>query len=167
MTDDKQQKLNCNFCGKNREEVEKLIAGPNVYICDECIKLSYSIVSEEQHVEFDNLVFDELPKPSQIKDFLDTFIMGQDSAKEILSVNAYNHYKRISNVIHDVDLDKTNVLLMGPTGTGKTLLAKTLAKKLKVPFAIADATTLTEAGYVGEDVESVLERLLTLSDYDV
>lgn len=162
-----EQGLTCNFCGKNREQVEKLIAGPGVYICDECVKLSYGIVSEEQAGELGNLEFEELPKPSEIKEFLDLYIMGQDSAKEILSVNAYNHYKRISNVIHDVEIDKTNVLLLGPTGTGKTLLARTLAKKLQVPFAIADATTLTEAGYVGEDVESVLERLLTIADFDV
>lgn len=164
MSEDKV--LTCNFCGKKREEVEKLIAGPGVYICDECIKLSYGIVSEDTDLS-EGLDFDELPRPSEIKDYLDTFIMGQDSAKEILSVNAYNHYKRITNVIKDVEVDKTNVLLLGPTGTGKTLLAKTLAKKLKVPFAIADATTLTEAGYVGEDVESVLERLMALSDYDL
>tara|TARA_B100000424_G_C22899422_1_gene478370 strand:+ start:17 stop:1288 length:1272 start_codon:yes stop_codon:yes gene_type:complete len=162
-----EQGLTCNFCGKNREQVEKLIAGPGVYICDECVKLSYGIVSEEQAGELGNLEFEELPKPSEIKEFLDLYIMGQDSAKEILSVNAYNHYKRISNIIHDVEIDKTNVLLLGPTGTGKTLLARTLAKKLQVPFAIADATTLTEAGYVGEDVESVLERLLTIADFDV
>ena len=161
------QALTCNFCGKKRDDVEKLIAGPGVYICDECVKLSYGIVSEEQGGELGNLDFDELPRPSDIKDFLDLYIMGQDSAKEILSVNAYNHYKRISNIIHDVEIDKTNVLLLGPTGTGKTLLAKTLAKKLQVPFAIADATTLTEAGYVGEDVETVLERLLTIADFDV
>ena len=164
MSEDKS--LSCNFCGKKRDDVEKLIAGPGVYICDECIKLSYSIVQEDQAV-ITALDFSELPKPSEIKNYLDQYIMGQDAAKEILSVNAYNHYKRISNVIHDVDIDKTNVLLLGPTGTGKTLLAKTLAKKLQVPFAIADATTLTEAGYVGEDVESVLERLLTLSDFDI
>lgn len=161
-----EEKLSCNFCGKNRDDVEKLIAGPNVYICDECIKLSYGIVNEDA-TSLESLEFDELPKPQELKDYLDTYIMGQDSAKEILTVNAYNHYKRISNVIHDVDLDKTNVLLVGPTGTGKTLLAKTLARKLKVPFAIADATTLTEAGYVGEDVESVLERLLAIADYDL
>jgi ATP-dependent Clp protease ATP-binding subunit ClpX len=161
-----EQTLTCNFCGKKRDDVEKLIAGPGVYICDECIKLSYSIVQDDKP-DMNLLVFSDLPKPSEIKDYLDQYIMGQDAAKEIVSVNAYNHYKRISNVIHDVDIDKTNVLLLGPTGTGKTLLAKTLAKKLQVPFAIADATTLTEAGYVGEDVESVLERLLTLSDFDL
>jgi len=158
--------LNCNFCGKNREDVEKLIAGPNVYICDECIRLSYGIVADTNQ-GLESLDFEELPKPQEIKDFLDKYIMGQDEAKEILSVNAYNHYKRITNVITDVEIDKTNVLLIGPTGTGKTLLAKTLAKKINVPFAIADATTLTEAGYVGEDVESVLERLLLLSDFDL
>jgi len=159
--------LTCNFCGKNRNDVEKLIAGPGVYICDECIKLSYSIVSEEEDLSIGNLNFEELPRPEEIKHFLDEYIMGQDNAKEILSVNAYNHYKRVTNVIKNVEVDKTNLLLIGPTGTGKTLLAKTLAKKLNVPFAIADATTLTEAGYVGEDVESVLERLLTLADYDI
>jgi len=159
--------LTCNFCGKKRDDVEKLIAGPGVYICDECIKLSYSIVAEDVDTNLGQLDFDELPRPSEIKEYLDQFIMGQDAAKEILSVNAYNHYKRITSVIKDVQIDKTNVLLLGPTGTGKTLLAKTLAKKLQVPFAIADATTLTEAGYVGEDVESVLERLLSLADYDI
>ena len=161
------QALTCNFCGKKRDDVEKLIAGPGVYICDECVKLSYGIVSEEQGGELGNLDFDELPRPSDIKDFLDLYIMGQDSAKEILSVNAYNHYKRISNIIHDVEIDKTNVLLLGPTGTGKTLLAKTLAKKLQVPFAIADATTLTEAGYVGEDVENILLTLIQSADYEI
>jgi ATP-dependent Clp protease ATP-binding subunit ClpX len=167
MTDNTQQKLNCNFCGKHREEVEKLIAGPNVYICDECIKLSYDIVKEDSNLSFDTLDFSSLPNPIEIKSFLDEYIMAQDHAKEILSVNAYNHYKRITNQVKDVELEKTNILLMGSTGTGKTLLARTLAKKLNVPFAIADATTLTEAGYVGEDVESVLERLLSLADYDI
>ena len=161
------QKLTCNFCGKHREEVEKLIAGPNVYICDECIKISYDIVKDEAHLDLTDLDFESIPKPLEIKSFLDEYVMAQESAKEILSVNAYNHYKRITNQIKNIEIEKTNILLMGSTGTGKTLLAKTLAKKLKVPFAIADATTLTEAGYVGEDVESVLERLLLLSDFDI
>ena len=159
--------VSCNFCGKKREEVEKLIAGPGVYICDECIKLSYNIVSDTDEKTVGDLTFDLLPKPTELKKYLDQYIMGQDSAKEILSVNAYNHYKRITNVLPDIELDKSNILLVGPTGTGKTLIAKTLAKKLQVPFAMADATTLTEAGYVGEDVESVLERLLTLADFDI
>tara|TARA_R110002153_G_scaffold273692_1_gene445280 strand:- start:1145 stop:2416 length:1272 start_codon:yes stop_codon:yes gene_type:complete len=166
MTDEK-QKLNCNFCGKHREEVEKLIAGPNVYICDECIKLSYNIVKDDNNLNLSNLDFSSIPNPMEIKAFLDESIISQHSAKEILSVSAYNHYKRVSNIIQDVELEKSNILLMGSTGTGKTLLAKTLASKLGVPFAIADATTLTEAGYVGEDVESVLERLLTLADFDL
>ena len=161
------QKLTCNFCGKHREEVEKLIAGPNVYICDECIKLSYDIVKEDVGIDLTDLDFNSIPNPIEIKAFLDEYVMAQSSAKEILSVNAYNHYKRVTNQIKDIEVEKTNILLMGSTGTGKTLLAKTLAKKLQVPFAIADATTLTEAGYVGEDVESVLERLLSLSDYDI
>ena len=161
------QKLTCNFCGKKREDVEKLIAGPNVYICDECIKLSYDIVKESNELDLSEIDFDSLPKPDEIKEYLDEYIVGQESAKEILSVSSYNHYKRISNQIKDVDIEKTNILVVGSTGSGKTLLAKTLAKKLQVPFAIADATTLTEAGYVGEDVESVLERLLSLANFDI
>ena len=162
-----EKNLSCNFCGKNREDVEKLIAGPNVYICDECIKISYNIVKEDLELDNSNLDLDDISKPHEIKNFLDEYVIGQDSAKEIISVSAYNHYKRVSNKIKDIELDKSNILVLGPTGSGKTLMAKTLAKKLKVPFAMADATTLTEAGYVGEDVESVLERLLVLSDYDI
>ena len=166
MTEDKKT-LNCNFCGKHREEDEKLIAGPNVYICDECIKISYDIVKDDTSIDITDLDFQSIPNPIEIKKYLDEYVMAQSSAKEILSVNAYNHYKRVTNQIKDIEIEKTNILLMGSTGTGKTLLAKTLANKLQVPFAIADATTLTEAGYVGEDVESVLERLMSLANYDI
>jgi len=158
--------LQCSFCGKNRDNVDKLIAGPSVYICNECIVLSYDIVVNTLSATDTSLSFDDLPGPQEIKDFLDLHIIGHSDTKELLAVSAYNHYKRIlgGSAIH---IDKTNVLLVGPTGTGKTLFAKTLAKKLGVPFAIADATTLTEAGYVGEDVESVLERLLSIADWDI
>ena len=165
MTDDNKH-LHCNFCGKKREDVEKLIAGPNVYICDECIKLSYDIVKNKE-LDDDDDFFESIPSPQEIKQFLDEFVVGQDNAKEVLSVSAYNHYKKISALNHDVEFDKSNIILIGPTGSGKTLLAKTLAKKLHIPFAITDATTLTEAGYVGEDVESVLERLLSVANYDL
>ena len=166
MTEENQT-LTCNFCGKKRDDVEKLIAGPDVYICDECIKISYDIVKEEKDLNYDNFDLDIVPKPQEIKEHLDQYVIGQDDAKEILSVSAYNHYKRISDKLKDNPVDKSNILLMGPTGTGKTLLVQTLAKKLNVPFAIADATTLTEAGYVGEDAESVLERLVHLANYDI
>ena len=163
MTD---TKLNCNFCGKNRDQVEKLIAGPNVYICNECISISYEILDDDKHLLFEELV--DIPTPREIHDYLNLYITGQDEAKEILSTSAYNHYKRINHKsTGDVVVEKSNVLMIGPTGSGKTLFAKTLAKKLNVPFAIADATTLTEAGYVGDDVEAVLERLLAVSDYDI
>ena len=158
--------LNCSFCGKSRDSVEKLIAGPNVYICNECIVLSYNIVQKIDKPEEESN-FGTLPSPKEIKEHLDEYIVGHESAKELLSVSAYNHYKRVLSNDETIELEKTNVLLLGPTGTGKTLFAKTLAKKLNVPFAIADATTLTEAGYVGEDVESVLERLLTIADFDI
>jgi len=160
-------KLNCNFCGKNRDSVEKLIAGPNVYICNECITLSYKIVIDDLKDNQDQDTDKPLPTPSEIKEFLDEYIVGHSDAKEMLSVSSYNHYKRIYNVFNDVEIEKSNILLVGPTGSGKTLFAKTLSKVLNVPFAIADATTLTEAGYVGEDVESVLERLFVMANYDL
>ena len=165
MTEQKQ--LACNFCGKYREDVEKLISGPDVYICNECITLSYKIIKKDAELEVNDFNLEALPKPDEIKSFLDEYVIGQVFAKEILSVSAYNHYKRISQSAPNVEIEKTNILLVGSSGSGKTLLAKTLANKLKVPFAIADATTLTEAGYVGEDVESVLERLLSLANYDL
>lgn len=164
MTD---KKLNCNFCGKNRNQVEKLIAGPNVYICNECISISYEILDDDKN----RFYVDEsmsIPTPTEIHNYLDKYITGQHETKEILSTSAYNHYKRINQKSNsEVEIEKSNVLLVGPTGSGKTLFAKTLAKRLNVPFAIADATTLTEAGYVGDDVESVLERLLVVADYDI
>lgn len=165
MTDD-DNKLHCNFCGKSRDKVEKLIAGPNIYICDECITLSYNIIKDDT-TELDQSSHTDIPAPREIHDFLNEHIIGNDSAKEVLSICAYNHYKRIGQRNTSVNIEKSNVLLIGSTGSGKTLMAKTLAKKLNVPFAIADATTLTEAGYVGEDVESILERLLSLADFDV
>lgn len=162
MTDNKN--LHCSFCGKNRSEVDKLIAGPSVYICNECIVLSYNIVVEESSQNDTEFDLGNIPTPNEIKEHLDTYIIGHNDTKELLAVSTYNHYKRLQS---DSNIDKSNVLLIGATGTGKTLFAKTLAKKMHVPFAIADATTLTEAGYVGEDVESVLERLLSVADYNV
>lgn len=160
--------LQCSFCGKNREEVEKLIAGPNVYICNECISLSYHIVQETKTESQAHLDLDSIPTPREIKAHFDEYIVGHDQAKEMLAVSAYNHYKRVlSDLDDDLEIEKSNILLIGPTGNGKTLFAKTLAKKMQVPFAIADATTLTEAGYVGEDVDSVIERLLSTADFDV
>jgi ATP-dependent Clp protease ATP-binding subunit ClpX len=151
----------CSFCGKHSDVAKKLIAGPGVYICDECVQVCNKIMSEEENISSDFV--DDIPTPKEIKQYLDDYVIGQESAKRTLSVGVYNHYKRImfkDKVSGDVELEKTNVLLIGPTGTGKTLLAKTLARKLKVPFAIADATTLTEAGYVGEDVENILLKLI-------
>jgi ATP-dependent Clp protease ATP-binding subunit ClpX len=151
----------CSFCGKHSDVAKKLIAGPGVYICDECVQVCNKIMSEEENISADFV--DDIPTPKEIKEYLDEYVIGQDVAKKYLSVGVYNHYKRImfkDKVSKDVELEKSNVLLIGPTGTGKTLLAKTLAKKLKVPFAIADATTLTEAGYVGEDVENILLKLI-------
>ncbi|HAK45392.1 MAG TPA: ATP-dependent Clp protease ATP-binding subunit ClpX [Spirochaeta sp.] len=152
----------CSFCGKSADAARKLIAGPGVYICDDCVYVCKKILEEEEDI-LTGEYLEEVPKPQDIKDYLDQYIIGQETAKKVLSVAVYNHYKRItqnSKLDKDVELEKSNVLLIGPTGTGKTLLAKTLAAKLKVPFAIADATTLTEAGYVGEDVENILLKLI-------
>ena len=161
--------LKCSFCGKSQKQVKKLIAGPGVYICDECIDLCNEIIEEELS-ETSELKFDELPKPKEIYDFLNDYVIGQDTAKKVMSVAVYNHYKRIqvgAAASGDVELQKSNIILLGPTGCGKTLLAQTLARMLNVPFAIADATALTEAGYVGEDVENILLKLIQAADYDV
>jgi ATP-dependent Clp protease ATP-binding subunit ClpX len=161
--------LKCSFCGKSQKQVKKLIAGPGVYICDECIDLCNEIIEEELS-ESSDLRWDDLPKPKEIYEFLDSYVIGQDSAKRTLSVAVYNHYKRIQagdKEKDSVELAKSNILLLGPTGCGKTLLAQTLARMLNVPFAIADATALTEAGYVGEDVENILLKLIQAADYDV
>jgi ATP-dependent Clp protease ATP-binding subunit ClpX len=161
--------LKCSFCGKSQKQVKKLIAGPGVYICDECIDLCNEII-EEELTESSEVKFDDLPKPKEIYEFLDSYVIGQDNAKKTLSVAVYNHYKRVQAGSGDkdpVELQKSNTMLLGPTGCGKTLLAQTLAKMLNVPFAIADATALTEAGYVGEDVENILLKLIQAADYDV
>ena len=160
--------LKCSFCGKSQKQVKKLIAGPGVYICDECIDLCNEII-EEEFSNTEEISFTELPKPAEIKSYLDDYVVGQIEAKKKLSVAVYNHYKRIrsADIQRDVELQKSNIILIGPTGCGKTLLAQTLARQLNVPFAIADATSLTEAGYVGEDVENILLKLLQAADYDV
>jgi ATP-dependent Clp protease ATP-binding subunit ClpX len=161
--------LKCSFCGKSQKQVKKLIAGPGVYICDECIDLCNEII-EEEFSSAPEINFTELPKPVEISSYLDDYVVGQDPAKKKLAVAVYNHYKRIRSGEHrrdDVELHKSNILLIGPTGCGKTLLAQTLARQLNVPFAIADATALTEAGYVGEDVENILLKLIQAADYDV
>ena len=176
MSDNKQGKnsesdrlLYCSFCGKSQHEVRKLIAGPSVFICDECVELCNDIIREEIQEKSATGAGNNLPTPREIKGILDEYVIGQETAKKILSVAVYNHYKRLEQGIKksDVELSKSNVLLIGPTGSGKTLLAETLARLLNVPFTIADATTLTEAGYVGEDVENIIQKLLQKCDYDV
>ncbi len=182
MTDDRDGKgedsgklLYCSFCGKSQHEVRKLIAGPSVFICDECVDLCNDIIREEVQEESSDKNSDKLPTPIEVKDILDDYVIGQDRAKKVLAVAVYNHYKRLRSGAAktakgstvDVELGKSNILLIGPTGSGKTLLAETLARLLNVPFTIADATTLTEAGYVGEDVENIIQKLLQKCDYDV
>ena len=166
--DDKQ--LRCSFCGKPQDQVQRLIAGPNVFICDECIELCQEII-EEEIVEIEAFDLKDLPNPKEIKDILDQYVIKQDNAKRALAVAVYNHYKRINRPIskdsEEIELQKSNIVMLGPTGSGKTLLAQTLAKLLDVPFAIADATSLTEAGYVGEDVENIILKLVQAADYDI
>ena len=163
-------KVRCSFCGKTEDQVRKLLAGPgNAYICDECIGICAEIIDEELAEQETNLQDEiNLMKPVEIRDFLHQYVIGQDEAKKVLAVAVYNHYKRIMAAdTSDVELQKSNILMLGPTGSGKTLLAQTLARMLNVPFAIADATTLTEAGYVGEDVENILLKLIQAADYDI
>jgi ATP-dependent Clp protease ATP-binding subunit ClpX len=166
---EEKRQLKCSFCGKNQEQVRRLIAGPNVYICDECVELCDEIIQEEvdETIEEDTT---SLPKPKEMMDILNDYVIGQEKAKKTLSVAVYNHYKRIYNkkvTTKDIEIQKSNILLLGPTGSGKTLLAQTLAKTLNVPFAMADATSLTEAGYVGEDVENILLKLIQAADFDI
>ncbi|MBS4031077.1 MAG: ATP-dependent Clp protease ATP-binding subunit ClpX [Clostridiales bacterium] len=165
---DEKGQLKCSFCGKTQEQVRKLVAGPGVYICDECIELCNEIIEEELSEEME-LDLIELPRPTEIKEILDQYVIGQDDAKKSLAVAVYNHYKRINTEqkADDIEIQKSNIVLLGPTGVGKTLLAQTLARILNVPFAIADATSLTEAGYVGEDVENILLKLIQSADYDL
>ncbi|RKD23860.1 ATP-dependent protease ATP-binding subunit ClpX [Ammoniphilus oxalaticus] len=165
---DEKGQLKCSFCGKSQDQVRKLVAGPGVYICDECIELCTEIVEEELGAE-EEIDIKEIPKPNEIRKFLDEYVIGQEDAKKTMAVAVYNHYKRINtgSKVDDVELSKSNILMLGPTGSGKTLIAQTLARILNVPFAIADATSLTEAGYVGEDVENILLKLIQAADYDV
>ncbi|HIQ61550.1 MAG TPA: AAA family ATPase, partial [Candidatus Enterenecus faecium] len=169
MARDEYKTVRCSFCGKHQEQVERIIAGPGAYICNECVHLCLSILDEEEEPVAGNLEMpDVIPTPREIREVLDEYIIGQEQAKVALSVAVYNHYKRIYFGGGDsVELQKSNILLVGPTGCGKTLFAQTLARVLKVPFAIADATTLTEAGYVGDDVENILLRLVQAADYDI
>ena len=167
-TNNSETTLKCSFCGKSQKEVRKLIAGPTVFICDECIRLCDEIMGEEFEPSFDINTSQKLPTPKEIKEFLDEYVIEQDLAKKVLAVAVHNHYKRINqSKKSDIELQKSNIVLIGPTGTGKTILAQTLAKMLNVPFTIADATTLTEAGYVGEDVENIILKLVQAADYDV
>ena len=166
---DEKKQLKCSFCGKSQEQVKRLVAGPGVYICDECIELCSEIIEEEFEDTKIDAEINEIPKPKEIREILDQYVIGQEAAKRSLSVAVYNHYKRINSDLKssDIELQKSNIVMLGPTGSGKTFLAQTLARILNVPFAIADATSLTEAGYVGEDVENILLRLIQAADYDI